>query len=252
MERTELKYEKTSILKKPSFINEIDVGIKLFGFLLLIIVLLLSNQFLGVFLVFINVFFLSLLSKVTIKYVLKNILSFGIIFFIPYGFAIILTLVLKYLNIEYISNLDMKTTLIRIIKIILTGYLSNLYLYTTPLEEFSSMLNKVLRPFKRVAKIITDYTIVIMIVLEEISEMTGKYKNIFIKSLKGLKFHLKLKSVPNVIVEIIVNSFERLDIIQKKLINTKNIKPYKFKFTFKDVSFLFLIIIQIIILYSIL
>jgi energy-coupling factor transport system permease protein len=241
--------------KNNSLIFNLDVGIKFIMMLVIIISVFLTEKILSFVVIFILITCITIFSKIKKNFVLKNILSFGMIFIFPYAFGYGVTYLLMLFGISHFQNINVSNSLARIGKFILTAYISNLYLYTTQIECIASMFDTLFKPLKRFSIPISEYMLILIISIDEISEMTGIYRIIILERIKIIKNGKKdikiiLKDITDILVNSIVESFGKIGKIQERLKENIVLDKYKLNLSmndFKGIIFCVIFIVLIVI-----
>ncbi|MEQ8176443.1 MAG: CbiQ family ECF transporter T component [Syntrophomonadaceae bacterium] len=203
--------------------TEIDAGVKLILALLLAVASAFCKN--GLELVYFSIFLLAITAflKSDLRFMLKNMLSFGIIILIPYMFGILLSLAMSklYPGAAYDANLN--TALLKMIRIFFIWYIGNLYFFTTSLQSIMDMFDKVFLPLNRAGIPVSRYLNMIMFIVNELSRTVGQFKGdifeqaglIFKNRQLGVK--TKLKELAHILVNYIANSLQRTDEIQEQV-----------------------------------
>ncbi|MEN6389966.1 MAG: energy-coupling factor transporter transmembrane protein EcfT [Syntrophomonas sp.] len=203
--------------------TELDAGIKL----VLAILLAVASAFCknGRDLVYFSIFLfaITVFLKSDLRFILKNLFSFGIIILTPYLFGILLSLGLNRLNPGPVYSIDLNAALLKMTRIFFIWYIGNLYFFTTSLEAIMDMFDKVFSPLNRAGIPVSRYLNMIMFIVNELSRTVGQFKGeifeqaglIFKNRQLGIK--TRLKELAHIIVNYIANSLQRTDEIQEQV-----------------------------------
>jgi energy-coupling factor transport system permease protein len=203
--------------------TEIDAGIKLILAILLAVAAAFCQN--GLDLVYFSIYLLAVtfFLKSDLRFILKNLLSFGIIILIPYLFGILLSLALSRLFSGPAYDLNFNAALLKMTKLFFIWYIGNLYFFTSSLEAIMDMFDKVFGPLNRVGIPVSRYLNMVMFIVNELSRTVGQFKgDIFeqagqIFKNKQLGIKSKLKELSDILVNYIANSLQRTDEIQEQL-----------------------------------
>lgn len=204
---------------------EIDAGIKA----ALAILLAIASSFCsnGLDLAYFAVYLLviTIFLKSDLRFILKNLLSYGIIIVFPYSFGLLLALLIGKLfpGAGHFSNVNLDATLLKMIKIFFIWYIGNLYFFTTSIESIMDMLNKALHPLNSIGIPMAKYLNMVMFILNELTRSVGQFKGeIFEQAVhifKNKQLGVKTKAIElsHILVAFIVNSLQRTDDIQEQV-----------------------------------
>lgn len=237
--------------------TEIDAGIKL----MLAIVLAFASAFCpnGLELVYFSAFLLAVtvFLKSDLRFIVKNLFSFGIIILVPYTFGILLSLGLNRLYPGTFYSIDLHRALLKMTRIFFIWYIGNLYFFTTSLESIMDMLDKVFSPLNRAGIPVSRYLKMIMFIVNELSRMVGQFKGdvfeqaayIFRNRQLGLK--IKLKELSNILVHHIADSLQRTDEIQAQVeLNSVNKSQYTLRISKTEIAAILGCVIFLLLLFA--
>jgi energy-coupling factor transporter transmembrane protein EcfT len=204
---------------------EIDAGIKAILAILLGVASLYCNNWLdmvyfAVFLVVVTVFLRS-----NIRFILKNIAAYGIIFAFPCLCGLLLSLLFNKLSpgSAFHSNIVFEDLLLRMVKIFFIWYIGSLYFFTTPFSSIMDMLNKIFSPLNSLGIPVSKYLKIIMCIVNVLTKSVDQFKqdiledarHVFKDNHLGVKS--KLKELSSILVDFIANSLQQTDEIQKQV-----------------------------------
>ncbi|MEN6350200.1 MAG: CbiQ family ECF transporter T component, partial [Syntrophomonas sp.] len=224
---------------------EIDAGIKAALAIILAIAASFCNS--GWDLVYFTVYLLiiTVLLKSNLRFILKNLLSYGIIILFPYSFGILLSFLMNRLfsGSVYVNNVNLEAALFKMIKIFFIWYIGNLYFFTTPFEKIADMLNKVFSPLNSVGIPVARYLNMTMFIVNELVKSVGRFKqdifeqarHIFKNNEIGIK--TKAKELSNILVSFIANSLQGTDEMQDRFERSReNNCSYKLRVSKNEIA----------------
>lgn len=204
---------------------EIDAGIKAVLAILLAVASSFCSNGLDLALFTVYLLVITVFLKSDLRFILKNLLSYGIIIVFPYSFGLLLALLVSKLlpGSGYVNHVNLDATILKMIKIFFIWYIGNLYFFTTSIESIMDMLNKVFRPLSSVGIPVAKYLNMVMFIINELTRSVGQFKSeifeqaghIFKNKQMGLK--TKAIEVSNILVAFIANSLQRADEIQEQV-----------------------------------
>lgn len=222
---------------------EIDPGIKA----ALAILLAIASSFCknGLDLAYFAVYLLviTVFLKSDLRFILKNLLSYGIIILFPYCFGILLSLLVGKLfpGSGYFNNVGLDAILLKMIKIFFIWYIGNLYFFTTSIESIMDMLKKVFHPLDSIGIPIAKYLNMVMFIINELSRSVGQFKSeifeqarhIFKNKQLGVK--AKAMELSNILVAFIANSLQHTDEIQEQVALTRANNRYALRISKNEI-----------------
>lgn len=203
--------------------TEMDAGVKI----ILTVLLAVSAAFchngrdLLAFAAFLLV--VTIFLKSDLRFILKNLLSFGIIILIPYLIGVLLSLALSGFWAVPAYDLYLSASLIKMTRLFFIWYIGNLYFYTSSLEAIMEMSDRVLGPLKRAGAPVSKYLNMVMFILSELSRTVGQFKgDVFEQAGRIFKdremaIKSKLKELSNILINYIADSLQRTDEVQAQL-----------------------------------
>ena len=186
----------------------------------------------------------TLLSKIKSQTLLISAASYGIIVLIPYFFGILMnSLFATFSGNELFGNQqDAYEIFLRLFRLFIIWFVSILYFHTTPIKTVIGLLDKLLAPLKLVGVPVADYLKVVMCIILELMETGAEVKKTLGESMRSViggsagKFRINIKGISQIIVALIVNSFEKIDKIQDfvEKVNSNDLYHYSFKVSRSD------------------
>lgn len=239
--------------------TEIDAGIKL----VLAILLAVASSFCknGLELAYFSTFLMviTVLLKSDLRFLLKNLLSFGIIILIPYLLGLLLSMLMSKLfpGLAYLNHINLDTALLKMIKIFFIWYIGNLYFFTTSFASITEMLNQVFGPLNRVGVPVAKYLHMIMFILNELSRSVSSFKSDILEPAgrtlknKHLNVNNKMKELSHILVDFIANSLRRTDEIQEQVeLSPVNDYQYSLRISKNEILAIFGCVIFLVLLFG--
>lgn len=212
--------DSTGLKDKPI---EIDAGIKLSLAILLAITSCFCHS--GADLIGFALYLLAItiLLQGGPGFVLKNLLSYGVIILFPYCFGILLSLLISRLYSPYFFEVNLPGAFLKMLKLFFVWYIGNLYFFTTSLESIVNVLNKAFSPLNAIGIPAAKYLNMVLFIVNELTRSVSQFKqnileqarNIFKSGRRGFK--PKAIDLSNILVAFIANSLERTDEIQEQI-----------------------------------
>ncbi|MFA7078658.1 MAG: hypothetical protein WC147_09670 [Syntrophomonas sp.] len=204
---------------------EIDAGIKTCLAILLGVVSSFCNN--GLDLVYFTLYLvvITVLLKSNLKFILKNLASYGIIFVFPYLCGLLLSLLMSKLfpGAAYLNNFNIEATLFKMVKLFFIWYIGSLYFFTTPFTAIVDMLNKVFFSLNSLGVPVAKHLNMVMCIVDELTKSVGQFKQDIMEQArrifknKHLGVKTKSKELSNILVNFIANSLQRTDEIQNQV-----------------------------------
>lgn len=225
-------------VSKKSF-SDLDGLIKfILATILAIIPFLLQRQMsIGVLCLYLVV--VTLASRIKPRTLLLSAASYCIIVLFPYFFGLLINFIFYVFTHNDTFALSQSTydIFLRLFRLFIIWYVSILYFHTTPMKTVIGLLDKLFTPLKWVGVPVTDYLKVVMCIVIELTETGAEVKKSLGESMRSAMgenkrlFKLNIKGISQIIVSLIVNSFEKLDRIQSfvETANPKDLYHYRFK-----------------------
>jgi energy-coupling factor transporter transmembrane protein EcfT len=168
--------------------------------------------------------------------------SYLIVFLIPYLFGLLMNFLMYNIsgNNIFAYNHSLYEIFLRLFRLFIIWYVSILYFQTTPMKTVIGMLDKLLTPLKLIGIPVEDYLKVVTGVVLELSKMGSEVKNKLGDSMRSAIgkriWKLKVKRIAQVIVTLIVDSFEKMDKIENFIAgaDTDDLYNYRFKPSIND------------------
>jgi len=211
----------SAILKGEN--TEIDAGIKtmlaiLLGFATSLCTSRLDLVYFSLYLVVI-----TFLLGSDLRFILKNLISYGVIIVFPYLCGLLLSLLINHLFSGPAYSGDLEATFFKMVKLFFIWYIGSLYFFTTPIQPITEMLNKVLSPLNLLGIPVAKHLNMARVVVNELTRSVSQFKQdilekarqIFKSDELGIKS--KLKELSNILVAFIANSLQHTDEIQEQV-----------------------------------
>lgn len=216
---------------------EIDAGLKACMAIILTVTALICQKQVSLSMVFFYTVVATVLLGSNFRFILKNIVAYGIVFLLPYLFGLLLSMLFGFLfsNALYVSDLVIKEALLRMVRIFFVWYIGSLYFFSTPLNSILGMLKKVFSPLNSLGVPVSKYLTIIMCILIELSKSVGEFKNHAVAQARNIfrdnsmSFKTKIKEISNILVFFIADSLQKTEEIQK-LVDQTDINDFRYSF----------------------
>lgn len=201
--------------------------------------------------------FVTLMLKVNPRTLMISGASFAIIVLIPYLFGLLMNALFYYfLHNPLFAYQGSMAIFLRLFRLFVIWYVSILYFHTTPMKTFIGMLDKFLTPLKKLGLPTSDYLKVIMCIVVQLKETGSDVKKNLGEKMRSAvgeekrKFRINVKGISQIIVNLIVDSFEKIDKIQEYVekVSPEDLYYYRFGLRLKDAAGMltFLVIVALI------
>lgn len=188
--------------------------------------------------------FVTLVSKIKPKTLLISGTSYGIIVMIPYFFGLLMnSLFYSFTHNEiFVYHQGPYEIFLRLFRLFVIWYVSILYFHTTPMKTVIGLLDKLFTPLKLVGVPVADYLKIVMCIVLELKETGSEVTKSLGESMRSVmggarrKFKINVKGISQIIVSLIVNSFEKLDKIESfvEQVKPEDLYSYRFKLSKSD------------------
>ena len=181
--------------------------------------------------------------KINLRTLMISGASFGIIVLIPYFFGLMMNAVFFHFSQNPMFAFQgFGAVFLRLFKLFVIWYISILYFHTTPMRTFIGMLDKFFLPLKKLGLPVQDYLKVIMCIVAQLKDTGSEVKKSLGDKMRTVvgegkrKFKINVKGISQVIVNLIVDSFDKIDKIQEYVdkVSPEELYHYHFKFSLKD------------------
>jgi Cobalt transport protein. len=233
---------KTQIRTEPS---DIDGLIKLIMATVLAVLPFFSQTPMSFGIISFFLVIVTLVSKIKPRTLLISAASYGIVVLIPYLFGFLMNSLLYWLfpHNLFTYQQGMYETVLRMLRLFLLWYISILYFQTTPMKTVIGILDKLMQPLKLIGVPVADYLKVVMCVVTELTEMGAEMKKSLGQSIRSAqgktgKFRINVKGISQIIISLILNSFDKLDKIESYVekVNPDDLYNYRFRLSICDVG----------------
>ncbi|MFA6809347.1 MAG: energy-coupling factor transporter transmembrane component T [Eubacteriales bacterium] len=177
------------------------------------------------------------------KVLLKSVLAYIIVIVLPYAFGLSINLLIGYFSPQKVIALDgLNRMIFKIIQLFLVWYIGSLYFHTTEMKSFIGLFDKILFPLKLLRIPVSDYLKVVMCIVIELEGATHELKENFGQKMSSVVqksrwiYKINIKEISNILVSLIVNSFNKLERIQEfvETTNSEELYCYKLKLSKND------------------
>ena len=186
----------------------------------------------------------TLVSRIKPRTLLISGASYCIIVMIPYFFGLLMNALFYSVsnNAIFAYQQGPYEIFLRLFRLFIIWYVSILYFHTTPMKTVIGLLDKLFTPLKLVGVPVTDYLKVVMCIVIELKETGSEVTKSLGESMRSAmggarrKFKINVKGISQIIVSLIVNSFEKLDEIESfvEQVNPEDLYGYRFKLSKSD------------------
>ena len=212
---------------------------------LAVIPFLLENQIsLGILSIYLLI--ATLILRIRFKTLMLSAASYCVIVLFPFLFGIGLNWLIYSMtgNQLFAFSQSSYDIFLRMFRLFIIWYVSILYFHTTPLKTVIGLLDKLLAPLKLIGVPVQDYLKVVMCIIIQLKGSGAEIKKNFLENARSTvgatkrKFRINFKGITQVIVSLLVNSFEKLDKIQDFVEKTDcdELYNYQFRVTLKDAA----------------
>lgn len=232
------------ILKRTKF-SDMDGLIKLMEAILLAGMPFLVTKPMSFCLLSVSILMVTFISRINTRTLLMSAISYCIVFLFPYLFGIGMNALLYAVsgNAAFESHQGYDEIFLRLFRLFMIWYVSILYFHTTEMKTVIGLLDKLLTPLKFFGVPVSDYLKVVMCIVKELTEMGSDVKKSLGESMRSAigggnwKFHINIKGISQIIVSLIVNSFEKLDKIESfvEKSTADDLYSYRFKLSIHEV-----------------
>lgn len=220
-----------------------DGLIKLILAILLMVMPFWFQNFLSFGLLSIYLILITWILKVNFRTLIISGASFAIIVLLPYFFGLLMNALFYYFSQNpMFASQGSSAVFLRLFRLFIIWYVSILYFHTTPMKTFIGMLDKLFTPLKKLGLPVADYLKVIMCIVAQLKEAGSDVKKSLGEKMRAVvgeekrKFRINVKGISQIIVNLIVDSFEKIDKIQEYVdrVKPEELYYYHFKFKAKD------------------
>jgi energy-coupling factor transporter transmembrane protein EcfT len=247
----------TEINLKNSLLAELDAGLKACLAIILTVIASVCAKPVSLLIIFLYLVLATFLLGSNFRFLMKNMVTYGIIFLLPYSFGLLLSMLFGYFfsNALFVSDLVFQETFLRMVRIFFVWYIGSLYICSTPLPAILGMLKKVFNPLHSMGVPVSKYLTIIMCIVHQLTESVSEFQNkavaqartIFKDKSMGLK--TKLKEISNLLVSYIANSLQKTEEIQRLVEQTNsNYFTYHVQVSRKEIYALFSFILLLTVL----
>ena len=247
---TETQKQEAPVVKAKffHFLPQMDSGIKfLLAFILSVIPFLCDNQ---ISFAIISGYLLlaTLFSGIRMKTLFTSFMAYFVVVVFPFLFGFLISLLFTSISdsamFTYYSQLG--DTVVRMFQLFLMWYIGCIYFNTTPIKSVIGLFDKLLSPLKYFGVSVSEHLKVVMCVIKELTEIGPEVKKNFTESMNSMDTasgtkkkwwsKMNIKGISMILVNFIVNSFKRLDIIEQyvKEVEAEELYGYRLKISRSD------------------
>lgn len=205
----------------------------------------------------------ALATKIKLRTLLLSAASYFIIVLFPFLFGYFTTEVIYYFSGNEMFSYSQSgyEVFLRLFRLFIIWFVSILYFHTTPTETVIGLFDKLLAPLKLIKVPIQDYLKVIMCIVIDLKGKGAELRDSFMKNarealggddnVEKLKLRDKIKGISRIIVSLLVDSFEKINEVQKIVDNldSEELYNYKLKIGIREILVVFIFIILIVALF---
>ncbi|SER93951.1 hypothetical protein [Salisediminibacterium halotolerans] len=221
---------------------QVDSGYKLFTAVLLGIVPFLVHHSVSYVILSAYLLMLTFLYGARLKEMMKSMTAYLIIIIIPYTFGLLMAWAVSHV---YGSELALvygtyEDVALRLLQLFLLWYATSLFFFSSPTEELVGVFDRALTPLKKIGVRSEEFLTVIMCIVKELKYLGPGVKAGFSESAaafsKKTSWKVKINVLSTILVSFIVDSFQRLDEVERYVANVKpeELFSYRPKFTIID------------------
>ncbi len=187
----------------------------------------------------------TLILGIKLRTLLISAASYCVIVLFPYFFGLLMNGLFYSLskNDLFAYHQGPYEIFLNLFRLFIIWYVSILYFHTTPMKTVIGLLDKLFTPLKLVGVPVTDYLKVVMCIVLELKETGYEVTKSLGESMRSMmegsrwKLKINIKGISQIIVSLIVNSFEKLDRIESfvEKVNPDDLYNYSFKLSKSDV-----------------
>ncbi len=230
------------------FVPKMDSGIKFFIAVVLSVIPFFCEQQMSFFIISAYLIVITIFSGIRVKTVLTSFTAYFIVVVFPFLFGLLMSWVFYKVsgNAMFTSYMQVGKTVLRMFQLFLLWYIGCIYFNTTPMKSVIGLFDKLLTPLKRLGVPISEHLKVVMCVVRELTELGPEVKRNFTESMESLPSKnnkntwwskINIKGISTILVNFIVNSFKRLDIIEQYVreVEAKDLYNYRFRLSVRDI-----------------
>jgi len=196
------------IKTSPSLLAELDAELKASISIMLTLIALVCDQQVSLSLVFLYLVLATVLLGSNFRFLLKNMLSYALIFLMPYFFGLLLSMLVSSLVSKghVPADLVLKETVLRMVRLFFVWYIGSLYLCSTPLHSILGLLKHVLAPLNRWGVPVSNALTLIMCIVLQLTASVSEFKKTTVEQArtifqdKSTCFKNKLNMIANLLV----------------------------------------------------
>lgn len=235
---------------------EIDPGIKGLVALVLAVLACLSNTGWNMAVLAIYLLIITALLIDDYRFVVKNLVSYGIIFVLPYLVGLSLSLLLGPMisGGTGMTGVDLDAAAVKLLKIFFVWYIGSLYFFTTPFVSVAEMLAQLLGPLNRLGVSVTKYLIMVVWIVDQLTLTVDHFmEDVFVKARQVFKadktgIRSKLKELADILAGFIANSLSQTESVQSAF-SQAGLNSYRPKVAGKEILAVLSALILILLLY---
>lgn len=202
---------------------EIDVGIKTVLAVLLSVAGCWCGSRLELLYYSLCLVVITILLRVDLRFILKNLAAYGIFIVFPYLCGLLLSLLINQLfpGSAYIYHFE--ATLFRMAKIFFIWYIGSLYFFTTPIKTIMALFYKIFFPLRYLGVPVAKHLNMVAVVVKKLTGSVSQFKQDVLEQARHIfkndqmGFAAKLKALSNLLAVFIADSLQQTDEIQAEV-----------------------------------
>ncbi len=232
-------------LKENKNLGKMDPGVKAGLVIILVLILFWSKMPLSFAVILLYILLVTVLSGLSFRILLRNLLYLSVALIIPYLFGLIFSICGALFDPGGFSfgSINFPAVALKFGRLILLGHIGSIYLYTTPFGLIVGMLNRLLTPVKRCGVPVRDYLKILICIRTELPNAIKRSRDTITRwsgpagTVKRRSLKSKIEGMANVIVSQILQSFQEIERIQRLIVETDcaDLDTFRFKVAKSDI-----------------
>ena len=224
-----------------------DVAIKLFLILSLLVAVISCQKLLSLMIIGLAALAIIFFSKINRGILFRNLIYYAVILVLPYFFGIIISLLTS--SLRYNPEL----VFVKIIRLYLFGLLGGLFFLSTSIEVMASLCYKFLSPLQKLDIPVADSLKSLILIIDQIEKNISKFHDLNVQKItdkvryKG-SIRAKVQQVTQTFVTIIVNSFQKTEEVRRRIEQQDQniLNSYQFKPSMADAVGIFVFVLVVV------
>lgn len=201
---------------------DMDAGIKTILAIMLAAATTLCSSGLDLFYFALYLTAITFLLGSDLRFILKNLASYGLIFIFPYLCGLLFAMLMNQLFAGPSYNVHFETTGLRMVKIFFIWYIGSLYFFTTPIQHIMDMLGKVLAPLNALGVPVDRHLNMATVTVKELTRSVSGFKQEVVEKARlvfknQFSFKTKLQELSGILAAFIADSLQKTGDIQQRM-----------------------------------